>query len=177
METASTELCVRLAIGTEKLLIEGLSQFYIYDFSEMEPANSEGLEANDRGGFGPLQIDDYWNREGYYPLLISLKDKPVGFALLNTNSHRGGTIERNMGEFFVVRKHRRRGLATEAVRQILLLYPGRWEVAVAERNLAAKAFWPRAIAAAPNVSELIRFEGDGEHWRGPILSFFATNVQ
>lgn len=109
--------------------------------------------------------------------LILLKDKLVGFALLNTRSHRGGTIERNMGEFFIARKHRRRGLATEAVRQILMTYPGRWEVAVVERNLAAKAFWPKAIAAAPNVSELIRLEGDGEHWRGPIWSFFAAKVQ
>jgi predicted acetyltransferase len=109
--------------------------------------------------------------------LIRLKDKPVGFALLNTNSHRGGTIERNMGEFFVARKHRRRGLATEAIRQILVLYPGRWEVAVAERNLVAKAFWPRAIAAASNVSELIRLEGDREHWRGPIWSFLAAKAQ
>ncbi len=177
MEPGNTEVSVRLASGSEKALIGGLSQFYIYDFSEMEPANSQGLEFNDQGGFGPLpDFDDYWSRESFYPLMIRLKDKPVGFALLNTNSHRGGTIERNMGEFFVARKHRRRGLATEAVRQILLLYPGRWEVAVAERNLAAKRFWPRAIAAAPNVSELIRLEGDGEHWRGPIWSFLAAKV-
>ena len=39
----------------------------------------------------------------------------------------------------------------EAVRQILAAYPGRWETAVVERNLAAEAFWPKAIAAAPNV--------------------------
>jgi predicted acetyltransferase len=178
MEEGSTEVSVRLATGSEKALIEGLSQFYIYDFSEMEPADSQDFEFDDRGGFGSLpDINDYWNREGFYPLLIHLKDKPVGFALLNTNSHRGGTIERNMGEFFVARKHRRRGLATEAICQILALYPGRWEVAVAERNLAAKAFWPRAIAAAPNVSDLIRLEGDGEHWRGPIWSFLAANVR
>jgi predicted acetyltransferase len=169
---------VRLASRSEKALIEALSQFYIYDFSEMEPENSKNLEFDDRGGFGGLpDIDDYWAKESFYPLLILLKDKLMGFALLNTRSHRGGTIERNMGEFFIARKHRRRGLATEAVRQILMTYPGRWEVAVVERNLAAKAFWPKAIAAAPNVSELIRLEGDGEHWRGPIWSFFAAKVQ
>jgi predicted acetyltransferase len=178
MEAVSTEVSVRLASVSEKPLIEGLSQFYIYDFSEMEPANSANLEFNNQGGFGPLpDINDYWNKEGFYPLLICLKNKPVGFALLNTNSHRGGTIERNMGEFFVARKHRRRGFATEAIGQILLLYPGCWEVAVAERNSAAKAFWPRAISSAPNVSELIRLEGDGEHWRGPIWSFLAAKVQ
>ena len=62
-------------------------------------------------------------------------------------------------------------LATQAVRQILAQYPGHWEIAVAERNVAAKAFWPRAIGTAPNVSQLVQFRGDGEHWRGPIWSF------
>lgn len=175
METGNTEISVRLASGSEKALIEALSQFYIYDFSEMEPADSENLEFDDRGRFGGLpDVDDYWTKENFYPLLIRLKNKPVGFALLNTCSHRGGTIERNMGEFFIARKHRRRGLATEAIRQILMSYPGRWEVSVVERNLAAKAFWPKAIGAAPNVSELTQLEGDGEQWRGPIWSFVAA---
>jgi len=71
----------------------------------------------------------------------------------------------------VARKHRRRGVATEAVRQILALYPGHWEIVVAERNAAARAFWPHAIAAAPNICQLVQFEGGGEHWRGPIWNF------
>jgi len=177
METDNKEVGVRLASASEKPLIEAMSQFYIYDFSEMEPANSTNLEFDEQGGFGGLpDINVFWTKENFFPLLIRLKDKPVGFALLNTRSHRGGTIERNMGEFFVARKHRRRGLATQAIRQILMQYPGRWEVAVVERNLAAKSFWPKAIAAAPNVSELTRLEGDGEQWRGPIWSFLAAKA-
>ena len=41
------------------------------------------------------------------------------------------------------------------------------------RNAAAKAFWPRAIAAVPGVWDLERAEGDGVHWRGPIWTFHA----
>ena len=177
MEARSKRFSVTLAGESEKALIESLSQFYIYDFSEMAPVDSEDFEFRDQNGFGSLpNIDDYWSRQGFYPLLLRLNENPVGFALLNTDSHRGGTIERNMGEFFVVRKHRRRGLATEAIAQILALYPGGWEVAVAERNSAAKMFWPRAIEAAPNVSGVIRHAGDGEHWSGPIWSFRAASV-
>jgi predicted acetyltransferase len=76
-----------------------------------------------------------------------------------------------MAEFFVARKYRRCGVATEAVRQILALYPGHWEIAAAERNAAARAFWPDALAAAPNICQLVRLEGDSERWRGPIWSF------
>ncbi len=99
----------------------------------------------------------------------------MGFALLNQHSHRdGGHVDRNMAEFFVARKHRRHGVASEAVRLVLAAYPGRWEVAVVARNAHAQDFWPRAIAAAPNVSDLVRHEGDGEHWRGPIWGFLAS---
>lgn len=156
-------------------LIEGLAQFYVYDFSEMEPAGSQDFEIDERGGFEPIPgMDDYWARPDCHALLIRADGKPAGFALVNTHSHRdGGRVERNMGEFFVARKHRRRGVAAEAVRQVLELYPGRWEIAVAERNEAAKAFWPRAIAAAPNVSDLVRLEGDERLWRGPIWTFLA----
>jgi predicted acetyltransferase len=167
---------VRSANGSERSLIENLSQYYIYDFSEIEPPGSTDLELSAQGDYSPLPgLNLYWRNEGFHPLLIRVEEWLVGFALINTRSHYGESIEHNMAEFFVARKHRRRGVATEAVRQILTRYPGRWEVAVAERNLAAKTFWPRAIAAAPNVDGLVRLEGDGEHWRGPIWSFRAAD--
>ena len=160
----------------ERGLLDSLAQFYIYDFSEMEPPASDEFEIEEHGDFGPLPyMDDYWREPDRHPLLIRVNGHPAGFALINAHSHlTGGHIERNMGEFFVARKHRRRGVAAEAVRQVLTLYPGRWEVAVAERNTVAKSFWPRAIASASNVTGLTRLEGDGEHWRGPIWTFDAA---
>jgi hypothetical protein len=53
-------------------------------------------------------------------------------------------------------------VATEAVGQILAQYPGHWEIAVTERNVAARAFWPRAIGTAPNISQLAELGRDGE---------------
>jgi predicted acetyltransferase len=176
MEAGHQAVSVKSATDSERPLIENLSQFYVYDFSEIEPAGSAKLEFDAQGAFTPLpDLNLYWRNESFHPLLIRVEEWLVGFALINTRSHRGGTIEHNMGEFFVARKHRRRGVATEAVRQILARHPGHWEVALAERNLAAKTFWPRAIGAAPNVDRLVRLEGDGEHWRGPIWSFRAAD--
>ena len=163
------------ASPAERALIEGLAQFYIYDFSEMEPPGSTDFAFDAAGGFGPLPyLDTYWDEYGRVPLLIRVGEEIAGFALINTHSHQGGSVERNMGEFFVARKFRRQGVAAEAVRLILARYPGRWEAAVVARNVAAQAFWPRAIAAAPNVTGLERIEGDGEHWRGPIFAFNAA---
>ena|SRR5665213_1244225 len=173
-EWPTPAVTVVLASAAQRPLIEGLFQFYIYDFSEIEPARSADFEFDERGRFAPdPNIGDYWGVAGHAPLLIYVGDHPAGFALINTRSHQGGSVERNMAEFFVARKHRRRGVAREALRQILAVYPGRWEVAVAERNAAATAFWPGAISAAPNVSDQRRVEGDGKHWRGPIWTFQA----
>jgi predicted acetyltransferase len=173
----SGEVEVRLAKLSERRLIDGLMQFYQYDFSELEPEGSGDFELGEEGRFQPYaSLEHYWREEGRIPLLIRVGGKPAGFALINAHSHLGGAVERNMAEFFVARKHRRRRVATEAVRQILAAYPGRWEVAVLARNPNAQAFWPRAIAAAPNVSGLTRHEGDGQHWTGPIWSFVAARI-
>jgi predicted acetyltransferase len=168
---------VKLASDSERTLIERLSQFYIYDFSEMEPPGSNAMEFSEEGDYLPLlEIDSYWRVEGFHALIIRVKDRLAGFALINTLSGHGGKAEHNMAEFFIARKHRRRGVATAAVRQVLARYPGRWEIAVAERNMAARAFWPRAIAAAANVSGLVQLAGDGERWRGPIWSFRSEPI-
>jgi len=165
-------VAINVAKASERPLLEGMLQFYFYDFSEMEPDGSDAMEFDAHGQFGAYDLPEYWREAGRVPLIIRCGGRPVGFALLNQHSHRdGGHVERNMAEFFVARKHRRHGVASEAVRQILAAYPGRWEVAVVARNTGALAFWPRAIAAAPNVTDLVRHEGDGEHWTGPVWSF------
>ena len=168
-------LSVTPATLEEKALIDGLAQFYIYDFSEMGPSTTN-FPLNALGRFNPLPgFDDFWRREGWHALVIRSGDEIAGFALLNDHSHlTGREVEHNMGEFFVARGFRRHGVATAAVRQLLADYPGHWEVAVAERNTAARAFWPKAIAAAPNVSNIVQHQGDGQHWRGPIWSFDAA---
>lgn len=163
---------VRAARPEEQATVAGLMQFYIYDWSEMEPPDSGAFAFNDEGRFEPYpDLADFW-QPNHWAYLIEADSEVAGFALLNTHSHlTGGHIERNMAEFFVARKYRRRGVALQAVHQILGMHPGRWEIAIAERNTAAKAFWSKAIESAVWLSERRRAEGDGEHWRGPIWGF------
>jgi hypothetical protein len=106
MEIAKPRRTVRAAraMATEQPLIEGLARFYVYDFSEMEPADSDDLDFDANGAHGALpHLADYWIDPDRHPLVIRLGEKPAGFALINTFSHRGGAVERNMSEFFVAR--------------------------------------------------------------------------
>lgn len=163
---------VRVAGSCERRLIECLIEFYVYEFSQVEPPCSIHIESADQDCYPPFaNLDRYWRIEGFHPLLIRVEERLAGFALINTHSRRGEKVELNMAEFFIAREHRRRGVATEAAREILVQFPGRWEIAVAEHNVAAKMFWSRTLAAAPSVNRLVRHEGDGKHWRGPIWSF------
>ena len=172
-QSAEEPVTVDLARPEERGLIEGLFQFYAYDFSEFA---RDGLELGfDADGRIPveLHLERYWSEADRWPLIIRVGPRVAGFALINTASHRGGSVERNMAEFFVARRFRRRGVATQALHAILRTYPGAWEIAVAAANSGALKFWPAAIASAPNVSGVVRLEGDGVHWTGPIWSFVA----
>lgn len=174
-QAAPPVVAVRLARADEQVLIEGLLQFYIYDFSEMDLPGTPGFPFNAEGRFDSYPaLADYWRVQGLRPLLIHVNGELAGFALLNTHSHHGGEVANNVGEYFVARRYRRDGVGARALHQMLALYPGRWEAAVVERNHAAKLFWPKAIATAPNTSDIERREGDGEHWQGPIWSFTAA---
>lgn len=175
VEPAAIDVRVTLAPPSERALLEGLLQFYVYDFSEQETAQSDALDFDEHGRFGTFQPPEaYWTDPEWRAFVIRLGEKVAGFAFVNTRSHRGGQVQHNMAEFFVARKFRRHGVATEAVRQVLTSLPGDWEVAIKETNTAAKAFWPGAIAAA-GVTDQVAVEGDGEQWRGPIWVFSVAS--
>lgn len=175
-DTAGPPVRVTPAGEAERALIEGLFQFYLYDFSEMEPPEATDLVFEEDGRYRPFPpLATYWDEADRWPLLIRVGGRPAGFALINTHSHKGGHVARNMGEFFVARKYRGGAIATEALRQVLALHPGPWEVAVVARNARAKVFWPRALAAA-GVRELVLDERDDDHWKGPIWSFVAASA-
>ena len=124
------------------------------------------------GAFGPpVDLDVYWRDPEHIPLIIRAGGRVAGFALIDRHSHSGLPLDRNFGEFFVMRKYRRGGVASAAVSAIVTGYPGVWEAAIMQRNTAAQAFWPRAVAAAPGVRDIEKLEGDGVEWTGPILRF------
>src|ERR1700733_13159686 len=160
VEPDAESVRVRVADGTERRLIENLIEFYIYEFMQLEPPFPTRFD--DRDCYPAFSdLDRYWRIEGFRPLLIRAEERLAGFALINTHSRRGEKVEFNMAEFFIAREHRGRGIATDAVRLVMAQYAGRWEIAAAEHNLAAKIFWPRTLAVMLNVSHLVRHEGDG----------------
>jgi predicted acetyltransferase len=169
-ERAKVELV--LATPGDRAALENMFQLYVHDFSEQWADRPDAGELGDDGRFAAYGFfDDYWREPDRIPLLLRVEGRLVGFALLNTVSHTGAELDRNMAEFFIARKYRRGGVGTAAVHAIFDRYPGRWEAAVARRNVGALAFWRRAVASHPRTAWLEEADVESPAWNGPVLAF------
>jgi len=161
---------ISVARPEDKAAIANLMQLYVHDFSE-QWAGTERGELQDDGRFADYPLDDYWHEPNRIPLLLRRDAHLIGFALINAHAHSGRALDRSMAEFFIVRKHRRDGVGTEAARRIFDLYPGWWEAAIARRNTAALAFWRKAINGHPHAVEIEESDASDDNWNGQIIRF------
>jgi len=173
MSDKLADLTLEVAGPHERTVIANLFQFYVHDFSEFWWDQDRGeLEAD--GRFAPYPLDPWFSGDpANVALLLRAGGHPAGFALLDALSHSGQPVDRNMAEFFIVRKHRRGGVGTWAARTLFERYPGVWEAAVARRNLAALGFWRRAIEGHALAGDIEELDVDSDRWNGPILRFVA----
>ncbi len=161
---------VAVATASQRPAFENLMQLYTHDFSEHWYDRPIG-EVDQQGRFPPYALDPYWRDEGHVPLLLRLNSHIVGFALLNRLTHTDRQLDRNMAEFFVLRKHRRSGAGTAAAQAIFTRYPGMWEAAIARRNVSGLAFWRRAIGEHPLAQHIEEIDLNTPAWNGPVLRF------
>jgi predicted acetyltransferase len=151
----------------EKSVLRHLMHLYGYDFSEFD-----GDDVNEHGLFEYKRLDHYWTEPGRYPYLFRIDERWAGFALVQEySSFPANTAPtREIAEFFVMRKYRRRGVGTRLARELFARFPGRWEVAEMPQNVAAQAFWRRVIGEFTD-GRFEEHELDSEHWRGPVQVF------
>lgn len=164
-------LDVAVASAAERPVLENLLQLYIHDFSELF-AGTARCDLEGDGRYHPdIPIGDWWSIADHIPLLLRVNDKIAGFVLLNAITHSGAAADRNIAEFFVVRKYRRLGVGRAAAHALFSRYPGRWEAAVMRANTGARAFWETAITSHPALQQIDI--GDSTHfrWDGTIFRF------
>jgi predicted acetyltransferase len=153
----------------DKDTLANLMQLYMHDFSEHWSGTSNG-DLLDDGRFAPYpRLDAYWQEPGRVPLLLRHDGRLAGFALINGVS--ADSPHRSVGEFFIVRKHRRIGLGAAAAHAIFSRYPGQWQTAVARRNVDALAFWRNAVSRHPDVEDIEMLDLNSAEWDGPVIRF------
>jgi predicted acetyltransferase len=164
-------LAIDGATAGERPVLENLVQLYIHDFSELF-AGTPRCDLENDGRYHPdIPLGDWWRLADHVPLLLRVHGRLAGFVLLNATTHSGAAADRNIAEFFVVRKYRRLGVGRAAAHVLFSRYPGRWEAAVMRANTGARTFWERAIATHPGLLRLDAAERGHFTWDGTIFRF------
>ncbi|HEV8441814.1 MAG TPA: GNAT family N-acetyltransferase [Methylomirabilota bacterium] len=118
--------------------------FYLHDLSEFD----EGYyRLGDRGRWEPDHLPSWLHEPTDHPLVIVDAGQRVGCALVNEapSAYLRPGMDFRMSEFFVLRKHRRRGVGRHAVFALFDRFPGKWEISELARNAPAIGFWRRVI--------------------------------
>ena len=140
----------------QESILTNLFELYAHDFSEFYDLV---LGSDGRFHYNPLSL--YWSNPDGHAFLIKTEGRLAGFVLVQKNA----TVW-DVGDFFVVRAYRRKGIGIKTAHEVWRRFPGPWEVRVMESNGTALKFWERAIAAF-NGGEAIppaSIEQTGRRW-------------
>lgn len=161
------EIDVAPASAEDKPAMQRLMQFYLYDFTEFL-----NLEMDTHGVFHEGILDSYFaGDENRSPYLIKVNGKLAGFILVSDQV----VLEESQGakcikELFVMRRYRRVGIATAALKNLLDSTPSAWEVRVVARNHPAIHFWESALHTI-TAGKFSRRDLNEERWTGPVFTF------
>ncbi|MEO5877413.1 MAG: GNAT family N-acetyltransferase [Streptosporangiaceae bacterium] len=137
LDSMPDELCVRLADGTDRALLERLWLMFQHDLSQFR-----GLLPSPDGSFRSERLDAAFHDADWIAYLLMSGERPAGFALVRGLT--GST--RVLNSFFIVRGARRTGIGLRGVREVVARHPGPWQVAFQDGNVPAVHFWRRVVA-------------------------------
>jgi predicted acetyltransferase len=132
--------------AADKVVIRNVYPLYLHDLSPF----TEFYDIDDQGVFYPDYLPDWLDVESpfVHPMIIRADGRPAGFAFVGQAPFPHMTRGRDyrMSEFFVLARHRRRGVGTRAARALFDRFRGVWEVSELPGNERAQRFWRGVIA-------------------------------
>lgn len=135
------EVELTVAEPADTAVLRRLMQLYLYDL-----AAAGGWDVRDDGTFGDAAgIEALWTEPGRTSFLIRVDGKLGGFVLIRKGTLWSGADAHEIGELFVLRRYRRRGVGRRAAVRVFDALPGVWEVAQMHAHVEAQAFWRSVI--------------------------------
>ncbi len=149
---ARMDVGIQEARESEMEIIRNLVRLYVYDLSEWMgwDCPESGLyggcdDLQQYWGMPPESERNVWPREWHgHPFLLRVDGGLAGFALIRRLNDAGPPCF-EVGEFFVVRKFRRRGVGKHVAWALFDRFRGDWVVRELPANAPAQAFWRRVI--------------------------------
>ena len=116
-------------------------QLYLYDFAAIDD-----WAIGEDGFYGSAAtIEGFWTDPRMTSYLVRADGVLAGFVLSRDGAYFAGDGTRDISEFFILRRHRRRGIGGEVARRMFDTFPGKWEVTQLTSNVEAQKFWRRVI--------------------------------
>jgi predicted acetyltransferase len=157
------DFSIRMADWSDRPVLSRLLELYQYDLSDVWPQ-----DLNLHGEYG-FAVDRYLRNPLLRAYLFQVDGRYAGFGLVDPDVSLSGS-EFWMGQFFVMKRYRRMGVATRAATHIFDQFRGVWEVGQMPLNYGAQAFWRRVIAEYTN-GNYVEHELHDERWDGFIQCF------
>ncbi len=152
LQKNSLEFSLIKVTDSDYSLIQNLIRFYIYDMSEFM-----GWVCPSTGLFGGVDDQPYYfghipeNNEALWPegwrcigFKIIINNEIAGFCLVRLFKHNGKQLN-DIGEFFILRKFRKKGLGQAVSHSVFDMYPDHWQVRQLLENIPAQRFWEKTI--------------------------------
>jgi predicted acetyltransferase len=132
---------LRQARAHEVPVLRRLMQLYLYDFAAIDDwaISDDGLYGN------AATIESFWSDLRMTSFFVRVDGVLAGFVLVRDGAYFAGDGTRDISEFFILRRHRRRGIGTEVARRVFDRFRGKWEVTQLTSNVDAQRFWRRVI--------------------------------
>lgn len=157
------------ATRAERVALDNLMQFYVYDWSELRPLDVAG-----DGRFQAYPTDVYFEDGSYHPLLLRVGGNLAGFALVSERSRltdAPGVFD--MAEFFVMRRYRGSGVGLAAASAAFDRFKGPWEIRQRDENAGATAFW-RKVVDRYTQGRYREVRWNDQAWVGPVQMFSSA---
>ena len=130
----SIEICPHTE--DHKAVIWNLFQFYCY-----ETSIEDECDVDDSGlySLSPAYFARYWTESRWSAHLLRWDGAIAGFALIEASDALPGAQE--IADLFVMKRFRRRGIATQVARHFMSRRVVPWTVVIFDEALEARAFW------------------------------------
>jgi len=127
------------ATDADRAVVQNLGRLYVYDISE-----HTGWRCPTDGLYGCRDFGEYWDRDDCWPFMVRCGTEPAGFALIDRPTDSPG-VDYDVGEFFILRKLRRRGIGQAVAHRLFDRFEGAWQVRQLLDNPPAIAFWRKVV--------------------------------
>ena len=126
----------------EKSIIDNLSQFYLYEFSQY----MSSIRLQDQSGLYTAlpDLDTYWGDPNRVPFILRVEEELAGLALVIKGV---SDQPHQIGEFFVLQKFGGKGVGKFAAQELFAMFPGNWLIHQMWNNYKAHAFWRSVVNA------------------------------